>query len=292
MKKMISPIVEYKPKRHTLWSGKYKIPWDDRGFSERMLTMHLSQDHDMASRREKLIEQHVQWIQRRILKNKKSRILDVGCGPGLYVKKLTDLGHECRGIDFSPASIEYARQNCKEASFLLEDMREADYGNDFDVALLLFGEINVFSPQECKIIMDKLYSCLKPGGEILIEAHLFEAVKRMGQAPKSWFRSGGKCLDPTHWVDSVMNDGLFSENPHIALVENNWLEEERVALTNFWILEEAKPVSHYVSTTQAYSDQEYRTLFEGARFRNMAMHNAYGEPLTESSNFQVLTAVK
>ena len=36
-----------------------RLPWDDPEFSERMLREHLSQDHDMASRRQNLIDLHV-----------------------------------------------------------------------------------------------------------------------------------------------------------------------------------------------------------------------------------------
>jgi len=287
---MIDQILEYAPQKENLWSGAYKIPWNDGEFSKRMLKMHLSQTHDMASRREKLIEKQVQWIQSEVLKNKHSRILDLGCGPGLYIKKLMDLGHECTGIDFSPASIEYARQNNKEATFFLEDIRKAEYGKDFDLILFLFGEINVFSPEESRLIVEKMYSSLKPGGIVLVEAHLFDAVRRMGQAPKTWFRSGG--IRSEHWFDPVMDDSLFSEDPHIALVENNWLEKEGVALSNFWILEDGKELSHYVSTTQAYTDQEYEMLLEEANFRNVAMHGDFGDSLIETSCYQVITANK
>lgn len=289
---MVNQILEYKPKKGNLWDGLYKIPWNEEGFSRRMLKMHLSQQHDMASRRDELIERQVQWMQNTLLQGKSSRILDIGCGPGLYVKKLANLGHSCTGIDFSPASIEYARQNCKDAFFILEDVRRAEYGSDFDMVMFLFGELNVFSSEECHEILKKAYRCLKPDGVLLLEVHCFEVVKKMGQAPKSWFRSGGNRSTSEHWFDNVMDDGLFSENPHIALVENNWLEEEKVALSNFWILEDDKDVSHYVSTTQAYTDQEYVTLLEEANFRNITMHDDFGEPLTEASNYQVISANK
>ena len=69
-------------RRSTFWEEEYKIPWDDPEFSRRMLNEHLSQDHDMASRRSETIDKHVAWIHQEILNGKSSRILDVGCGPG------------------------------------------------------------------------------------------------------------------------------------------------------------------------------------------------------------------
>ena len=94
------------------WAEGEKIPWNEPGFSRRMLQEHLSQQHDLASRRAVTIRKHVDWIQRAVLPGGPSRILDLGCGPGLYASRLAKLGHDCTGVDFSPASIEYAREIC------------------------------------------------------------------------------------------------------------------------------------------------------------------------------------
>ncbi len=91
------------------WAEGEKIPWNDPGFSHRMLKEHLSQAHDAASRRTPTINKHVNWIHKFVLRERPSRILDLGCGPGLYSSRLAALGHTCHGIDFSPASIAYAR---------------------------------------------------------------------------------------------------------------------------------------------------------------------------------------
>ena len=87
------------------WSEGDNIPWNDPGFSQRMLKEHLSQDHDAASRKFERIGQHVHWIHHNALDGKPGKLLDLGCGPGLYANRLAKLGHECIGIDFSPASI-------------------------------------------------------------------------------------------------------------------------------------------------------------------------------------------
>jgi SAM-dependent methyltransferase len=286
---MIDKILKYQPKKKNLWNGSYKIPWDDGAFSQRMLKMHLSQEHDMASRRDVIIEKQVQWIDSTLLKNKQSKILDIGCGPGLYVNKLTTLGYLCKGIDFSPASIEHARETCDKASFVLGDIREVDCGEGFDLVMFLFGELNVFSPEECRRILEKVRCSLKPGGILLLEVHCFDTVRKMGEAPKSWFRSGGIKTESNHWFDNVMDDGLFSDNPHIALIENNWLENEKIALSNFWVLEDRKDVAHYISTTQAYTDDEYTQLLEDVGFVNIENKQNCGVPIMD---YQVLTATQ
>src|SRR5512133_3667932 len=91
------------------WAEGDNIPWNEPGFSQRMLKEHLSQTHDAASRRTEIIERHVVFIHGEVLGGPPGRVLDLGCGPGLYANRLARLGHTVYGIDFSPASIEYAR---------------------------------------------------------------------------------------------------------------------------------------------------------------------------------------
>lgn len=49
------------------WSEGDNIPWNEPGFSRRMLREHLSQSHDLASRRSDKIDAHVGWIHREAL---------------------------------------------------------------------------------------------------------------------------------------------------------------------------------------------------------------------------------
>ena len=131
------------------WSEGDNIPWHEPGFSARMLAEHLSQDHDAASRRATTIERQAAWIHRSVLGGKPARVLDLGCGPGLYTSRLARLGHTCVGIDYSPASIAHARAEATAQHLACHyhhvDIRDADYGTGFGLALLIFGELNVFS---------------------------------------------------------------------------------------------------------------------------------------------------
>ena len=67
-----------------------------------------------------------------LLANCPCKILDLGCGPGLYASRLARLGHRVTGIDFSPASIRYARQQAEKAglscTYIELDLRSLEYG--------------------------------------------------------------------------------------------------------------------------------------------------------------------
>ncbi len=244
------------------WVEGEKIPWNDPDFSRRMLQEHLSQAHDAASRRFATIDRHVQWIHQQVLGAQRTKILDLACGPGLYASRLTALGHEVQGIDFSPASIEYAREQAAGNSprYVQADVREADYGSGFGLAMLIFGEFNVFRREDAALILRKAHAALDEGGQILLEPHTFDIVREMGQEGPFWYSAAS---------------GLFSERPHLYLSENFWNEDARTATTRYFIVDAATAaVTRYASTMQAYTEADYRMLLNECGFGDVAFFNS------------------
>lgn len=235
------------PKDWQTWS---KIPWDEPGFSARMLESHLSQEHDWASRTHAVIDAHVAFLHRLLPAN--ARILDLGCGPGLYTSKLAALGHACTGVDFSPASIGHARNlpGAGSVTYIQEDIRRFQTDETFDAVLLLFGEINAFSRQDAAAIMRNAARALHPGGVLAIEVHTCDAVREIGHMPAVW-----------HTNDT----GLFSEKPHLYLEEHFWNETLAIAMTRYYIADAASGgVSEYTALMQAYSETQYAELLADA----------------------------
>lgn len=241
------------------WQEGDNIPWHEPGFSARMLAEHLSQTHDHASRRTPIIEAHIQWIHETVLHSTPSRILDLGCGPGLYSNRLAELGHTCVGIDYSPASVAYAKENSKRAgltaTYLHEDIRTADYGEKYDLAMLLFGELNVFSKQDATHILLKANRSLRPGGQLLLEPHLYASLIPDAQATNTWF-SG--------------NSGLFHPAPHLVLMESTWDQAQAIKTIRYYIIDAATAeVTRYAQSMQAYTPEAYTQLLTGAGFADV-----------------------
>lgn len=244
------------------WAEGEKIPWDEPGFSQRMLREHLSQQHDAASRRFETIDRHVSWIHSQSLSGRPTSILDLGCGPGLYTSRLARLGHRCVGLDFSPASIAYAREQAAkerlECTYRQEDIRVADYGAGHGLVMLIFGEFNVFRPMEARAILRKVHDALVPEGLLLLEPHTFAAVRKMGEQPRSWYAA---------------EDGLFSTRPHLCLSESFWDAESRVAIERYYVIDATSgEVARHAASVQAYSDEEYRSLLAECGFGQAEFH--------------------
>lgn len=238
------------------WSEGEKIPWDDPAFSERMLKEHLSQEHNAASRRFEKIDAHVDWIHHTLLSRQSRRILDLGCGPGLYSNRLAKLGHECVGIDFSPASIAYAMETAEReflrCIYVHEDIRTVECGSGFDLVMFIFGEFNAFRPADAKTILQKSFDALDGDGILLLEVSTVESLARKGKSGSSWYSSPS---------------GLFSDQPHLCLTENFWDADQCVSTTRFFIVDAATDdVTRHAISIRAYTDEQYRSLLAECGF--------------------------
>jgi SAM-dependent methyltransferase len=257
------------------WAEGEKIPWNDPEFSRRMLHEHLSQAHDAASRRSSVIDRHVAWIHDPVLGGRPAHILDLSCGPGLYTSRLARLGHACTGIDFSPASIRYAREQAAAAglscTYVEQDLRAGRYGHGYDLAMLIFGEINVFRRADAAAILRHAREALRPGGVLVLEAHTDAAVRAIGERPRFWYSA---------------HPGLFSDRPHLCLRESFWDAGARVATERYFIVDAASgAVVRHAASVQAYTLDEYAALLTACGFEMPAFHpdlgGAAGDPSGE-----------
>ncbi|MDF2630630.1 MAG: methylase involved in ubiquinone/menaquinone biosynthesis [Symbiobacteriaceae bacterium] len=258
------------------WSEGDNIPWNDPDFSRRMLKEHLSQSHDAASRRFPIIDGQVGWIHTDLLGARPSRILDLGCGPGLYANRLARHGHTCLGIDFSPASIAYAREHAApSATFIEGDLRTTAFGDGYDLVMLLFGEFNVFRPADAREILRRAHAALAPGGHLLLEVSTHASLMAIGGAAATW---------------STRLAGLWSDRPYLCLEESFWDETAQAATTRYYVVDgQSGTAERYASSYQAYTDDGYRTLLAQAGFTRVELLAAVGGA-PHQEGFLALTA--
>jgi SAM-dependent methyltransferase len=258
------------------WAEADNIPWDDPEFSQRMLKEHLSQEHDAASRKLKTVERHVAWIFQRALGGKVGSVLDLCCGPGLYTSRLARLGCTCLGVDFSPASVAYARQQAQQeglpCTYIHQDVRTADYGCGHDLVSMIFGEFNIFKFHDAQSILTRARAALKPGGRLLLEVHKFETVRLLAEG-RGW-----------HSAQS----GLFSDQPYLVLEEGFWDEVQQTATRRIYIVRlKDGLVSRIGHSLQAYDLDGYAGILGQCGFSQVQFCDDFGE---ESPDLFVILA--
>ncbi|MEJ2552218.1 MAG: class I SAM-dependent methyltransferase [Anaerolineales bacterium] len=265
------------------WAEGEKIPWNDPEFSQRMLKEHLSQEHDAASRVFEIIDGQVQWIHEHVLAGKPTRILDLGCGPGLYTSRLARLGHKCVGIDFSPASIAYAKQQAQESgldcAYHLQDIREAEFGEGYGLVMLIYGEFNVFRPEVAREILTRIHRALKPDGYLLLEPHTYEVVVDMGAQPAFWYTA---------------ENGLFSDQPYLYLEESMWDGDSQTTIKRYYVIDAVtSEVTRHPETMQAYTDDQYLSTLRTCGFGQVSLEPSFdGQIWTASTGLMAILAQK
>jgi len=226
------------------------LPWNEAEFSKRMLKEHLNQAHNAASRRTEIIEHHVNWIHENCLSENKGNILDLTCGPGLYGNRFAKMGHHYRGIDFSPASIEYAKSQAERDALSIDyvegSVLESDYGENYDLAMMLSGQFNTFSAEDSRAILENAYAALRAGGMLLLEPQTIDSIQRIGNLPPRWFTG---------------ENNLYAVSPHLAIKEHHWHEEQQATTERYFIIEAASgEASYFVISMQAYTQSALREL--------------------------------
>src|SRR5580700_3066383 len=155
-----------------------ELDWGRPEYARRLLREHLDQSHDGASRRRSVITAQVRRLSR-LLPPAPARILDAGCGPGLYAVPLARLGHDVTGVDVSVPALSHARGLAREARLLgkarfvkgdLRDVPLPDAG--FDAALLVYFVLEAFSRTEQPKVLARIAASLAPNGILIAEMRL------------------------------------------------------------------------------------------------------------------------
>ena len=101
-----------------------------------------------------------------------TQVLDLCCGSGQTTQFLVKFSQNVTGLDASPKSLQRARLNVPEASYVeafAEEMPFAD--NLFDVVHTSVA-LHEMQPQQLRKIIDEVYRVLKPGGVFtLVDFH-------------------------------------------------------------------------------------------------------------------------
>ena len=145
--------------------------------------------------------------------------------------------------------------------------------------MFIYGEFNVFTKPDARGILKKAYQALIEGGKLLLEISTYDGIEQLGNQPATWYSSPS---------------GLFSDKPHLCLMESFWNESQHVATERYMIVDaETGEVSRFASSSQAYDEHSIKNLLRGVGFKRINFHPSLtGKDETGADDFLVIAAEK
>ena len=115
----------------------------------------------------------VEWISGLAGLEPGARVLDAPCGFGRHSIELARRGFRVTGVDFSETELTRARKAAEEAGVALtlvcQDIRDMEFPGEFYLAVNLFSSIGYFSDDEDRLVIDRFWRALKPGGVFVLD---------------------------------------------------------------------------------------------------------------------------
>ncbi len=229
--------------------------WTDEHISNYLLDTHLNPEIDLASRTRENISKTTNWILSLLSKKKNLKILDLGCGPGLYTEKFAKTGHKVFGIDISRKSIDYAISNAERQSLDIQyanaSYLDYDFGESkYDLITLIYTDLGVLLPDQREILLGKVYKALKAGG-----IFVFDLLKNTDLISR---------LTQNIWESA--ESGFWSEIPYVALSSSFLYEEDDVILYQHIISEVIDKTKLYRFWTHFFSEKKIETMLSDFKY--------------------------
>lgn len=146
---------------------------------------------------------------------KSGRILDIGCGTGVFLEKAVSAGFDAAGIDSAPEMIALAADRVGKGRVRVERMQDLEETGVYDGVVSLSWSFNyVQSFSEAREVLRRLFDALRDGGRLILQ---------IAHAPNA---SGKLLEDGEPGPDGQENDVVFlyrfraaQENPGVLLAQ-------------------------------------------------------------------------
>lgn len=237
--------------------------WTDPYIQQQMLKEHLNPMSDGASRRQESICRITDFI----LTNSRpaSRLLDLGCGPGLYTSLFRAKGYEVTGIDFNKASIEYASGERKDIRYIYGDYIKEYPAGIFDTIIMIYCDLGTHSDDYRDKLLKNIYHSMDEGGVFIFDVFT-DGLEKDKKEGKSW--------------DYVPEGGFWDKDEYLLLSEIFHYPQNNAFAYQYNLLGNEE-VKHFIVWDRYYSEEEITKVLKKIGFRKVTIH----KDILNSNNF-------
>lgn len=252
----LSKIAQYSKKPGLFEPGETQF-WDDSHISKGMLEAHLDPNNDAASRKPDVISKTVRHLISSNILKEGDKVLDLGCGPGLYASKLCENKIKVTGIDISERSIDFATRCARKKGFSIDyqcmDFLNISYHSEYDAVLQIYGELNTLTDEKRDELLERIHKALKEDGLLIFDVTT-RALRKKEGLKSNWY---------------VSDSGFWRPGRHLVLEQGFDYPEYDVWLDQYIIIDDNGSLSVYRNWFHDFSLQSIKPILEKAGFKIM-----------------------
>lgn len=253
--------------------------WTDPHIAKQMLAFHLDPDQDLASRNHAFIDRSVRWLNQSFGLDAGKRVLDLGCGPGLYANRVAGLGASVTGVDFSETSLDYARSEAEAASldvtFHCGNYLDLELDQKFDLVLLIFGDFCPLGPEQRRTLLDNVKGWMAPGGRFVFDVSSSALL-------------GG--VEESTSFEAAPDGGFWSPDPHFVFTARFKYPADAAYLERYLVVE-ASRTRELFNWMQCYDPLLLEAELTRAGWEVVSIEgNVAGDPTEPDADFFAVVA--
>lgn len=248
--------------------------WADPHISRRVLDTHLDENSDAGTRRRETVRTSAEWITRQwdllssgrertpVIPERAPKLLDLGCGPGLYALEFQHLGFQTTGVDIAPAAVEYASEACRisqrHAQFHHVDYLDIRLTNSYDIVTCIYGGMATISDETQRMLLRRIFGALRPGGLLV-----FDVLTRT-YVDNERLRDG--------WY-MLRSGGFWSPKPYLVLETSYLFESHSACVDSYSLLFADGTADRFLVWHRYYTPDEIRAACRSAGFEVVSLYS-------------------
>ncbi len=247
--------------------------WDDPHISKQMLEIHLNEEYTSASKPRNTILLESHFIINYTNMSNNTKLLELGCGPGLYTEEFAKTGASIIGLDISENSLNYAKNHVQSeysnTNFIKKNYLELDYNKEFDIATLIFYDFCALNPEEQITLLTNIHNSLKQNGLFILDV----------MSENRWIKEFTEV--------SVYEEGFFSPKPYLEIFNSYLYCDEGDPTTEglqYTLIDESGIIKTIRVYHVLFNLDDITKLFNMCGFNvEKSYNNLQGDLLTSSS---------
>lgn len=194
--------------------------WDDPHIAAQMMSFHLDPTVEAASKTHAVIDAECAFLANVLDLHPGKTLVDLGCGPGLYLERWVSTGASLVGVDLSPLAIETAKKRLKAPiDWFVADYRHLPEDVMADAMTLIYYDFTALPVDDQPRLLKTLHDHLKPGGLLALDV----------MTPNNPVQESVKV--------SAHESGFWSPWPHTEIHQVFWYEHPRVILDQYTLID-------------------------------------------------------